>query len=596
MGSAQSISKIFGSTKTTSNTPEAELEANLPFGELLVSKGLISRKELEKVLKEQSKQGGRLGEILLRLEKLNHEDVTRALAEHLSMEYISLGDTNKMDKIDMDIARMLPESIAKRFCLVAISEDDDKVVVAMADPLNVIAIDTVTLKMKRQIKPAISSPREIRRAIDRIYHGSDVEEQQLRSLVEGEGDEEGILAEEIEEPDISGEEDANKAPVIRFVDLLLSQAVKSRASDVHIEPQEKTMMVRMRIDGVLRDMVPPAKKMQAAVIARIKIISRMDIAERRLPQDGRFQMKTSGRSIDVRVSVIPTIYGEKVVMRILDASAVKHELGQLGLEPELLEQFKDMLARPHGIMIVTGPTGSGKSTSLYSALNYVKDPAKNITTVEDPVEYRLAGINQIQVKPEIDLDFAKCLRAILRQDPDIILIGEIRDKETVEIAIKASLTGHLVLSTFHTNDAPSAISRLLYMGIERYLLASSLNLVVAQRLVRKICEHCKEPITLSDEVLKRLKIDNKKAKDSVFYHGKGCSACGGTGCLGRLPIFEFLVIDDEIRELIIANSSEAQIREASRKKGYGGLLESGVNKALAGLTTPEEVISVAFTG
>ncbi len=596
MGTARSISKIFGSTKTISDTPEAELEANLPFGELLISKGLISRKELEKVLKEQSKQGGRLGEILLRLEKLNHEDVTRALAEHLSMEYISLGDTNKMDKIDMDIARMLPESIAKRFCLVAISEEDDKIVVAMADPLNVIAIDTITLKMKRQIKPAISSPREIRRAIEFIYHGSDVEEQQLRSIVEGEGDEEGILAEEIEEPDISGAADANKAPVIRFVDLLLSQAVKSRASDVHIEPQEKTMMVRMRIDGVLRDMVPPAKKMQAAVIARIKIISRMDIAERRLPQDGRFQVKTSGRSIDVRVSVIPTIYGEKVVMRILDASAVKHELGQLGLEPRLLEVFKEMLARPHGIMIVTGPTGSGKSTTLYSALNYVKDPKKNITTVEDPVEYRLAGINQIQVKPEIDLDFAKCLRAILRQDPDIILIGEIRDKETVEIAIKASLTGHLVLSTFHTNDAPSAISRLLYMGIERYLLASSLNLVIAQRLVRKICEHCKEPITLSEEALKRLKIDNQKAKDSVFYQGKGCSACGGTGCLGRLPIFEFLVIDDEIRELIIAGSSEAQIRQSARKKGYGGLLESGVNKTLAGLTTPEEVISVAYTG
>jgi len=598
MGTAQSISKIFGSTKSTSKTPEAELEANLPFGELLVSKGLISREELEKVLNEQSKQGGRLGEVLLRLEKLNHEDVTRALAEHLSMEYIRLDDTSKMDKIDMDIARMLPESIAKRFCLVAIGEADDKVVVAMADPLNVIAIDTVALKMKRQIKPVISSPREIRRAIEFIYHGSDVEEQQLRSIVEGEGDEERTIEEDAfsEEQETSGEEDANKAPVIRFVDLLLSQAVKSRASDIHIEPQERTTIVRMRIDGVLRDMVPPAKKMQAAVIARIKIVARMDIAERRLPQDGRFKMKTSGRSIDVRVSVIPTIYGEKVVMRILDASAVKHDLVQLGLEPKLLEELKDMLARPHGIMIVTGPTGSGKSTTLYSALNYVKDPAKNITTVEDPVEYRLAGINQIQVKPEIDLDFAKCLRAILRQDPDIILIGEIRDKETVEIAIKASLTGHLVLSTFHTNDAPSAISRLLYMGVERYLLASSLNLIIAQRLVRKICEHCKEPITLSEEVLKRMKIDLKQSKNTAFYHGRGCTACGGTGYLGRLPIFEFLVIDDEIRELIIANSSEAQIREASRKKGYGGLLESGVNKALAGLTTAEEVISVAFTG
>ncbi len=582
------------SAKTISKIPESQ--ATLPFGELLVSKGLLTRDELEKVLDEQRKQGGRLGEILLRLEKLNHEDVTLALAEHLSMEYIRLDDSSKMNKVDMDIARMLPESIAKRFCLVAINEVDDKVVVVMADPLNVVALDTVTLKIKRQIRPTISSPREIQRAIELIYHGSDLEEQQLRTLVEGEVEEEGILSEDADESDTSGEEDANKAPVIRFVDLLMSQAVKSRASDVHIEPQEKTMMVRMRIDGVLRDMVPPAKKMQAAVIARIKIIARMDIAERRLPQDGRFKMKTSGRHIDVRVSVIPTIYGEKVVMRILDASAVKHDLGQLGLEPELLEEFKGMLARPHGIMIVTGPTGSGKSTTLYSALNYVKDSTKNITTVEDPVEYRLAGINQIQIKPEIELDFAKCLRAILRQDPDIILIGEIRDKETVEIAIKASLTGHLVLSTFHTNDAPSAISRLLYMGIERYLLASSLNLIVAQRLVRKICEHCKEPVTLSKEVLKRLKIDPRKDKDPVFYHGKGCSACGGTGCLGRLPIFEFLVIDEEIRELIVANSSEQQIREASRKRGYGGLLESGVNKALAGLTTAEEVISVAYTG
>ena len=584
-----------GSPQIISNSPEAQ--ATLPFGELLVSKGLLTREELENVLSEQSKKGGRLGEILLRLEKLNHEDVTLALAEHLSMEYIRLDDANKADRINMEVARRLPESIAKRFCLVAINEVSDKVIIAMADPLNVVALDTVMLKLKRQIKPAISSPREIHRAIELIYHGSDVEEQQLRNLVEGEGDEDSILSEEDEESDIGGgEEDANKAPVIRFVDLLMSQAVKSRASDVHIEPQENSMIVRMRIDGVLRDMVPPAKKMQAAVIARIKIIARMNIAERRLPQDGRFKMKTSGRHIDVRVSVIPTIYGEKVVMRILDATAVKHDLEQLGLEPNLLEEFKGMLARPHGIMIVTGPTGSGKSTTLYSALNYVKDPSKNITTVEDPVEYRLAGINQIQIKPEIELDFAKCLRAILRQDPDIILIGEIRDKETVEIAIKASLTGHLVLSTFHTNDAPSAISRLLYMGIERYLLASSLNLVVAQRLVRKICEHCKEPVKLSDEVLKRLKIDPKEAKSYTFYHGKGCSACGHIGYIGRLPIFEFLVIDDEIRELIVANSSEAQIREASRNKGYGGLLESGVQKALAGLTTAEEVIGVAYTG
>jgi len=586
------------STQAISNIPETE--ADILFGELLVSKGLLSREDLVKVLNEQREQGGRLGEVLLRLKMLNDKDVTCALAEHFSIEYIHFDDISKTDKIDMDIARRLPEGIAKRFCLVAVGELDDKVVVAMADPLNVIAIDTVTLKMKRQIKPAISSSREIRRAIELIYHGSDVEEQQLRDLVEleigADKKKEDILVEDIVEPDTSSEAEANKAPVVRFVDLLLSQAVKSRASDVHIEPQEHSTVVRMRIDGVLRNMVPPAKKMQAAVVARIKIIARMDIAERRLPQDGRFKMKVSGRDIDVSVSVIPTIYGEKVVMRILDASAVKHDLDQLGLESERLEEFKSMLSRPHGIVIVTGPTGSGKSTTLYSALSYLRDPTKNITTVEDPVEYRLAGVNQIQVRAEIKLDFAKCLRAILRQDPDIVLIGEIRDKETADIAIKASLTGHLVLSTFHTNDAPSAISRLLYMEIERYLLASALNVVIAQRLVRKICSHCKEPVTLSEEVLKRLGIDRERNADAVFYRGQGCTACGGSGYSGRLPIFEFLVIDSDISEKIIAGDSEAQIRAAARQKGYGGLLESGIKKALQGLTTAEEIISVAFTG
>ena len=579
----------------------AEAQAGLLFGELLVSKGLLNRDELQEVLDKQREQGGRFGEVLLQLKKLDDTDVTAALAEHFSMEYVHFDDANKLDKIDMDIARRLPESIAKRFCLVAVEEDENNnIVIVMADPLNVVAIDTVTLKLKRQIKPTISSAREIHRAIEMIYHGSDVEEQQLRNLVEIEDGienklDDDVFLEDTVEPDTIGEDAANKAPVIRFVDLLMSQAVKCRASDIHIEPQEKSTVVRMRVDGILRDMVPPAKKMQAAVIARIKIVARMDIAERRLPQDGRFKMKISGGAVDVRVSTIPTIYGEKVVMRILDASAVKHDLDLLGLQPERLEELKDKLSQPHGIIIVTGPTGSGKSTTLYSALSYLKDPTKNITTVEDPVEYRLAGINQIQVKPEIDLDFARCLRAILRQDPDIVLIGEIRDKETVEIAIKASLTGHLVLSTFHTNDAPSAISRLLYMGIERYLLASALNLVIAQRLVRRICDHCKEPVTLNDEAIKHLGISEEQAENSVFYHGRGCPACGETGYLGRLPIFEFLDVDTDISEKIIASANESQIREASRQKGYSGLLDSGVIKVLEGLTTAEEVIRIAFT-
>ena len=569
-------------------------QTDLLFGELLVSKGLLTRPELVEALNEQRENGGRLGEVLLRLKKLKDEDVTCALAEHLSIEYLRLDDVSKIDK---NVARLLPENIVKRFCLVAVREEDDEIVIAMADPLNVIAIDTVRLKIKRQIKVVISSPSEINQAVEVVYHGSDVEEQRLRDIVELEDEDVGItpIVEEEEEEDIGSEADASKAPVIRFVDLLLSQAVKSRASDIHIEPQEKSMMIRMRIDGVLRDMVPPARKMQAAIIARIKILAEMDIAERRLPQDGRLKLKASGRAIDVRVSVIPTIYGEKVVMRILDAASATHELGKLGFEPKLLEELKLILTQPHGIIIVTGPTGSGKSTTLYSVLNHLKDPAKNITTVEDPVEYRLAGINQIQVKPEIDLDFAACLRAILRQDPDIILIGEIRDKETIDIAIKASLTGHLVLSTFHTNDAPSAISRMVYMGVESYLLSSSLNLIVAQRLVRKICDRCKEPVDLPKEVIRRLKIEPEKAKDVTFYHGKGCSACGGSGYKGRLPIFEFLVMDGKMREILIAGGAESKVRALSRERGYGGLFDSGVSNMLEGLTTAEEVLRVTYT-
>ncbi|MHC4292821.1 MAG: GspE/PulE family protein [Planctomycetota bacterium] len=565
------------------------------FGELLVSKELITSEDLVDALNEQRNNGGRLGEVLVRLKKLSEDDVTRALADYLSMEYISFEDKST---INNDVARSLPESICKRFCLIAFSEEQEKVVVAMADPLNVIAIDTITLKLKSQIKVVISSPKQIQRAIEVVYHGSDIEEQRLRDLVEFEVDSDEAFDENIvddsDDNEVENEAAATKAPVIRFVDLLLSQAVKSRASDIHIEPQEKSMSIRMRIDGVLRDMVPPARKMQSAVITRIKILAKMDIAERRLPQDGRFKMKAAGRAIDIRVSALPTIYGEKVVMRILDASAANHNLEEIGFEPNVLKEFKAIVEQPHGIIIVTGPTGSGKSTTLYSALNYLRDPRINITTVEDPVEYRLAGINQVQVKPEIKLNFAACLKAILRQDPDIVLIGEIRDKETVEIAIKASLTGHLVLSTFHTNDAPSAISRLMYMGIEPYLLGSTLNLVVAQRLVRRICEKCKEETTLSEKVLKKLKIDSEQAKKAKFYHGKGCSTCGDSGYLGRLPIFEFLVVDSEMRQKITIEASEPEIRKLARQKGYGGLLESGVIKIMEGLTTAEEVLSTTF--
>jgi type IV pilus assembly protein PilB len=568
----------------------------LLFGEWLIDRDQLTHRQLREVLSEQQQNGGRLGQVLCKLKMLDDESVTRSLAEYLGLEYLSL---HNPAEIEVDVARQIPERIAKRFCLVGISQVDDHVVVAMADPLNIIAIDTVRFRMGRKVKPVISSPRNINDAIDLIYHGSHVAEQRLRDLVELElstGDED-IRDDELLEADIRSEEvAASKAPVIRFVDLLLGQAVKRKASDIHLEPQEKSMIVRMRIDGILRETVLPPRKMQAAVVTRVKLLSGMNIAERRLPQDGRFKIRAPGRDIDVRVSALPTIYGEKIVMRILDKQAVSHDLDLLGFSPEFLRQFKRVLQQPYGIVIVTGPTGSGKTTSLYSALNYLKDPRKNINTVEDPVEYRLEGINQVQIRPDINLGFPSCLRTILRQDPDIILIGEIRDKDTVEIAIQASLTGHLVLSTFHTNDAAGAISRLVFMGIEPFLLVSSLSMVVAQRLVRKICDNCKEPYELSEHQLRQIRIDPEQAKQHTFYHGKGCKACDGAGYLGRLPIFELLAMDDTMRQLIASGATESEIRSLAQQAGGGNLLESGAKKILAGVTTAEEVLEATFSG
>ena len=570
------------------------IKENQLFGEWLIQQDCVTPEQLNAALEDQKINGGRIGQSLVRLGVLSDGELTRQLAEYLNFEYVSLADFSVLDK---DVARRISENIAKRFGVLAIEETQEYIIVAMSDPLDVIAVDTVSVKLKRPIKTVLAADSEVRQAIEYVYQGTDIEEQQIRDLVDLEisSDEDGLLESALE-MEMSSVVEAEDAPVVRFVDLMLSQAIKSGASDIHVEPQEKTMNIRMRVDGMLADMVPPARKMQAAVIARIKILSEMDISDRRLPQDGRFRIKRgSGKSdIDVRVSSLPTIYGEKIVMRILDKGAVNHDLNMLGLKPELLNQFKATLAQPHGIIIVTGPTGSGKSTTLYSALNELRDPHKNISTVEDPVEYRLGGINQTQIKPTIGLSFASCLRTLLRQDPDIILIGEIRDKETMEIAIKASLTGHLVLSTFHTNDAPSALSRLVYMGLEPYLLASSLNLILAQRLVRKICDKCKTPVEPPEGQIRQLQLTPEQAASATFFQGKGCSECDGSGYRGRLPIFEFMVMDSDLREAIAGGARETQIRTMIREKGYGGLLSSGVTRILDGRTTVEEILRVTY--
>jgi len=582
-------------TQTTATLTETR-EA-IPFGEWLVEQDVLKQKQIQQALDAQQKKGGRLGEILLRLGFLSDTALVKHLGQFLSIESTDLED---LSVIDVAVARKIPENIAKRLELVALSQEDDIVVIAMADPLNIVSIDTITVKLKQRVKPIIAPPRKIKQAIEFIYHGGDVDQQQMKDLVDIEIQTEGPATQaQMDEESGSeslGEVNAQDAPVIRFVDLMLSHAIKSRASDIHIEPQEKNMSIRMRVDGILCETVPPAHKMQPAVIARLKILAEMDIAERRLPQDGRFRIRMGKEcsDIDVRVSSLPTIYGEKIVMRILDKTAVNHSLDALGFEPDMLVKFRRILQLPHGIIVVTGPTGSGKSTTLYSALSELRDPRKNITTVEDPVEYRLAGINQTQVKPEINLDFASCLRSILRQDPNIILIGEIRDKETMEIAIKASMTGHLVLSTFHTNDAPSAVSRFVYMGLEPYLLASSLNLVLAQRLVRKVCEKCQRPATLHPDLIQRLHITPEMMQHAQLFEGAGCPHCNNTGYRGRVPVFEFLIVDSEIRQAIAEGRREGEIRALARKKGYGDLTSSGIKRMLAGLTTAEEVLRVTF--
>jgi type IV pilus assembly protein PilB len=566
------------------------------FGNWLIQQGLLSDIQLQQALESQQKSGGRLGELLTRMKFLPESDVTRAIGQFLSIDYIDLDD---LTVIDFDIARKIPENIAKRLEVLALNQQDDHVLVAMADPQNIVAIDTLTIKLKRQVKPLIATPHKIRQAIEYVYHGGDADQQQMKDIVDLQIQTDEPIRKSSEEAEYNSdgsEADAQDAPVIRFVDLVLSHAIKSRASDIHIEPQEKTMLMRMRVDGILCDMVPPARKMQPAVVARIKILAEMDIAEKRLPQDGRFRIRMGKdrADIDVRVSSLPTIYGEKIVMRILDRGAINHSLDSMGLDADMLARFRRVLQLPHGIIVVTGPTGSGKSTTLYSALNELKDPRKNITTVEDPVEYRLAGINQTQVKPEINLNFGGCLRAILRQDPDIILIGEIRDKETMEIAIKASMTGHLVLSTFHTNDACSAISRFVYMGLEPYLLASSLNLILAQRLVRRVCEKCRKPITLNEDLIKRLRLTPEMLQTAQLVEGAGCSNCNNTGYRGRVPIFEFLIVDSELRQAVAEGRRENEVRALARKKGFGDLMSSGIQRMLAGLTTAEEVLRVTF--
>ena len=557
-------------------------------GQILLKEGLITEEQLEKAIEIQKKDGTRLGETPINLGILTEKDIVVAMAKQLSIPYASYAKGLLKPSENQDLAKLVPEDYARKNMLIPVSRHMDSLTVAFMDPLDLIAIDNLKRMTGCDINPIISTKTDLQRAINEFYGKEDL----LKDAISDSYELEEFKIEKDKEEDLSLDDliaRAEEAPVVKLVDLILMQAIKDRASDIHIEPFKNKINIRYRIDGILYEIPPPSKHLLPAIVSRIKILSNMDIAERRLPQDGVFYVKVENKDIDIRVSTIPAIFGEKVVMRILDKSSTPLNLGELGFDPEDLEKFRKAIVSPHGLVLITGPTGSGKTTTLYAALNEIKSPRKNISTVEDPVEYKLEGINQVQIKSNIGFTFSNALRAFLRQDPDIIMVGEVRDLETAQICVRASLTGHLVLSTLHTNDAPSAISRLIDIGVEPYLISSSLIMVGAQRLIRRLCPECKEAYETTPNLVKDYGI-----KQELLYKPKGCDYCSHTGYRGRIAIYEIVMVTDQLRELIARGAPLGEIKDKTKGLGLRTLLYSGMKKAEEGFTSVEEVLSVTL--
>ncbi len=558
-------------------------------GDILIEERLLMPEQLSQALYEQRRTGKPLAVILIESGLVSEEDIVITLSEQLGIPHLRV----ESYEIPAEVLAEVPEGIARRYHLIPVAKTGNSLTIAMSDPLNIVAIDDVRMLTGYEIESVVSLDSEIKKAIDRYYSGKEVEMEDYEDILRDAEADAVTLMEEQEELDISHlKEEVEQAPVIRLVNLTLVNAIKRGASDIHIEPFEKIVRVRNRVDGVLVEAPQPPKALQAAVVSRIKILSEMDIAERRIPQDGRFRIKFEGREIDFRASTLPTYFGEKVVLRILDKGALTLDLDKLDFEEQPLEAFRDCLSRPNGIILVTGPTGSGKTTTLYSALHMLNTLDVNIVTVEDPVEYELHGINQVQAKPEVGLTFAAGLRSILRQDPDIVMVGEIRDEETADIAIKAALTGHLVLSTLHTNDAAGAVTRMVDMGLEPFLIASSTLLAAAQRLVRRICPDCKESYRVPEQVLQRAQFNLDKGEEVILSKGKGCKRCAETGYRGRLALLEALRITEDIQDLIMGSASAGEIKRKAIEGGMLTLRQVGLLKVQAGLTTLEETLRV----
>ena len=561
-------------------------------GELLLKAGLVTSDQLAEATNAQRNQGGRVGSHLVNLGHLEEHQLVDFLSRHFGVPSVDLRH------IDLDdaVLNIIPADVARKYTVLPVSKTGARVTIAMIDPTNVFAMDDIKFMTGYDVEPVVASEPALRAAIDRYYGSTHaVELKRVMDSLEGQTEQDLEVLEEEEEVDLEAlEEGAEDAPVVRLVNIIMTDAIKRGASDIHIEPYEKEFRVRYRIDGVLYEMMNPPLKLREAIISRTKIMSKLDIAEKRLPQDGRIKIKTRvfgrAKDLDFRVSVLPTLFGEKIVLRLLDKDNLNLDLTKLGFEAESLRVFENAILQPYGMVLVTGPTGSGKTNTLYSALSRLNNTDVNIITAEDPVEFNLHGINQVQMKEVIGLNFAAALRSFLRQDPDIILVGEVRDFETAEVAIKAAMTGHLVLSTLHTNDAPSTVNRLMNMGVEPFLVATSVHCVVAQRLVRKVCRSCKEPVQSSPAALMNIGFSEAEASTLQLFRGRGCDRCSNTGYKGRTGLYEVMAIGEEVRELILSGASAYELRQKALQQGMISLRQSGLDKIRSGTTTVEEVM------
>ena len=557
--------------------------------EILKDVGLVSLEDIQKANERAKADGVGVVDALILNGRLSHMDVVKALASQFGMDTINLADYRVPD----DVLALVPKHVARRYKVIPVYKHDNTLTVAISDPLDVDTVDSLRYILRMNVEPVVAAKNDIENSITRYYGGADdTVENMLQEITEGEIDL-GLSSDRATDTKIEeGVETYTDAPIIKLVGLVIMEAYRNRASDIHIEPLEKRLRVRYRIDGVLHEVDNPPKRLQAAILSRLKIMANMSIAEKRVPQDGRIQLPVMGRTLDLRVSCLPTNHGESIVMRILDKTSLLLGLGDLGFFSDDQETMAKIISMPDGVFLVTGPTGSGKTTTLYACLNDINKPDRKIITVEDPVEYQLSGINQVQVNADINLTFATALRSILRQAPNIIMIGEIRDLETANIAVQAALTGHLVFSTLHTNDAPSAVTRIVDIGVKPFLVASAVKAIMAQRLIRKVCQKCKQPYTPTDYEMATLKLNPDEMKNATLIRGTGCNECSRTGYRGRMGIYEIFRVDEEIRRLIYEKVPSNVIRARARELGMRTLREDGIRKIMAGITTPEEVISI----